>query len=137
MNCEHCGWPTPDKGWHLPAGAQTPELQVGQAVKARMATAVCEEGEAGVVIETYSLASRAGWSVLFSNGGIDGWSPCEVELMLVVGDVETDLAEYTYRDRGQVYQDWNNGLFASAFARAETLQLPTLSDGLKPVPGSL
>lgn len=118
--CPHCLDPFPGRlpGFHLAADAPTPQLEVGQVVIATRPSGVCAKGEPGVVVEAYTLDGRSGWLVQFEHGGVDGWTPCEVNFALSPGQVEPGLRDYEYRNRTLLRADWTAGRFAAAFQRS-------------------
>ena len=113
--CTHCN-DRLVRGLHLPPESKAPVLAVGQRVAARRATGVCRVGEQGVAVEAYEINGRPGWTILFEHGGADGWSPCEVGLLLEVGDICADAAVYAYVDSVRLSRDWKRGRFAKTFA---------------------
>ena len=114
--CPHCRDRDPVPGLHLPATAEAPTLAVGQQVAARRATDVCRAGEQGVVVEACALNGRPGWTVLFEQGGVDGFTPCDAGLWLEPGPVLAEAAGYVYSSRARLTDDWRKGRFASVFA---------------------
>ena len=124
--CPHCHDPDPARvpGAHLPAAAGTPQLAVGQVVVARRITGVCAKDEPGLVVETYRIGDRPGWTVLFRGGGRDGWTPCEAGLWLQAGPVVAGLADYRYGDAAQLAADLRAGLFEAALETASACTDP-------------
>lgn len=91
-------------------------LQVGSIVTAKRETAVCNVGERGVCYEVYELDGRPGWSFIFEQGGYDGFSPGDVDLILeVTGEVCQEVTDYTFKSVWRVCQDFQQGRFAAAF----------------------
>ena len=124
--CVHCNDPDPFRvpELHLAPGVPTPSLAVGQVVVARRATGVCAQGERGLVIGTYTLNRRPGWTIMFRNGRADGWSPCEAGLFLQAGPVVAGLTDYCYGHISEVRQDLDAGLFDAAFAQVDQVTDP-------------
>jgi len=95
-------------------------LQVGSIVIARMATAVCEIGERGVVYEIYGRAyfggEGSGAGVIFERGHYDGFSPDEqLQMLEPTGEICAAVAGYAFRNVIQLSHDFNRGVFAPAF----------------------
>lgn len=93
-----------------------PTIQLGSLVRAKRDTGICAAGEIGVCYELYRLDRRAGYSFIFEQGGYDGFSPDEVELMLEVnGDVCPQLTDYEFTNVLRLQKDFYEGRFADAF----------------------
>jgi len=83
-----------------------PQLQVGSLVIAKRASGVCDLAEHGVCYEVYELAGRPGWSVIFTSGRYDGFSPEDVDTFLeVTGAVCQEVADYVFTNVGQLCRD--------------------------------
>lgn len=93
-------------------------LQVGSLVVAARRTGVCEPGEVGVCYECYAIDGRPGWSFIFRDGRYDGFSPGEIEAMLLLtGRVCGLLQGYRFENVTRLEQDHAAGLFGEAFVR--------------------
>ena len=115
MNCAHHGAPRRGPSCLEPE-KPLPELQVGSLVTATHATAVCDQGERGVVYERYELDGRPGWSVIFESGRHDGFSPDEVNRFLVNDGQTCDtLTHYVFTNVRALTRDFDTGVFAPAF----------------------
>ena len=126
--CVHCNDPFRIPELHLAADAPTPRLEVGQVVVACRATGVCAQGERGLVVGTYTLNGRPGWTIMFRNGRHDGWSPCDAGLFLQAGPVVAGLTDYRYGHISQVRKDLDAGLFDAAFKQiGQVTDLPPRS----------
>ena len=116
--CPHCRSRFALPELHVPPEKATPDLVVGQRVAARRISGVCQPGERGVVVGVSRLNQRPSWNILFERRGIDGFSPCEAGLWLEAGTVCPELVDYTYRDRAQLWRDFDAGRFDAALASA-------------------
>jgi hypothetical protein len=91
-------------------------IRVGSIAVATRTTGVCDVDERGVCYEVYSLHNRPGYSFIFERGRYDGLSPADVEMTLrLTGDVCESVANYKFRDVGQLREDYQRGRFAAAF----------------------
>jgi hypothetical protein len=98
-----------------------PPIQVGTLVIAKRASGVCAAGERGVCYELYKLDGRPGYGILFQNGGYDGFSPDDVEMILdVTGRLCPDVADYSFANVTQLSRDFQAGRFAVAFPPMKT-----------------
>lgn len=98
--------------------------KVGMVAIATRECAVFAFGEAGVCYETYPRSSgELGWSFIFERGEFDGFSAEDVALCLhLTGEVVPELAGYAFAGVGRLREDWRQGRFGLAFARARTGQ---------------
>lgn len=91
-------------------------MKVGQIVKAKLGTAVNSRGEVGVCYEAYRIGNRAGWGILFEDGGYDGFSPEDVRKFLVVSDhICESVKDYVFKNVTQLQRDMAYGKFADCF----------------------
>lgn len=94
-------------------------LQLGQIVVATRTTAVCDEGERGIVYEIYDRSGYDfeggyGASIIFERGSYDGFSQKEQDMMLkVIEPAEFCPFGRSYRFRNviQVSRDFAAGRF--------------------------
>ena len=91
-------------------------IGLGSIVMAKRRTGVCDAGELGVCYEVYELENRPGYSFIFERGRYDGFSPDEVASFLdVTGRTCEALANYEFKNVGQLDRDYRAGRFAAAF----------------------
>ena len=91
-------------------------MKVGQIIKAKLGTAVNSRNEVGVCYEAYREGNRAGWGIIFEDGGYDGFSPEEVRKFLVVSDhIDQTLKNYEFTSVLRLRDDYDRGLFSNAF----------------------
>lgn len=91
-------------------------IGLGSIAVATRTTAICQMGEIGVCYEVYTLDNRPGYSFIFEHGGYDGFSPNDVATMLIVtGHTSEPVANYHFRNAGQLIRDYEAGRFAAAF----------------------
>ena len=118
LRCKHCGDPTPDV-LHLFASGPPPNLRVGSRVAAKKATGVCEAGERGIAYEIQRLGDYASWGIIFESGGHDSFNACQVDWYLeVTGEVCEQLQAYAFDNVRRLIEDFETGVFASAFTLA-------------------
>lgn len=93
-------------------------LQLGQRVLAKVKTGVCARGERGIVYELYPRPRVGktpltwGASILFEQGGYDGFSPGEQESMLfALDEFCTFAATYYFVSVLQLERDFMLGHF--------------------------
>ena len=85
---------------------------VGARVYAKRSSGVCSKGEAGLVIEDYSIGGEGGRTIIFESGNYDGFS--EKDLMLFVlaeGSIDRGCSSYIYTNAMRLSQDYQKGLF--------------------------
>lgn len=98
-------------------------LKIGSIVIAWKCTGVCQTGEPGVCYEEYTIGNRPGWSIIFRDGGYDGFSPDDVNRFLhVTGKVSDSVARYRFQNVQKLMRDYDNGIFEMAFKRELELQ---------------
>jgi hypothetical protein len=69
-------------------------------------------GEAGLVVEQYELGARPGRTILFKNGGYDGFSAQDLELFVAPeGSIDSQAARYVFHSVGKLSADLERGLF--------------------------
>ena len=99
-------------------------MQVGQIVKAKRSTAVCDRSEYGVCYEIYSRegfhdGGPEGYSIIFQSGRYDGFSPDEVAPMLtVLHVVDVVCGTYKFKNVMQLSADFRAGRFDTAWRTA-------------------
>lgn len=87
-------------------------LVVGQRVMLKRAMLGEPMGSLGYVYETYrdlDNPSLCGASIVFMNGGYDGFSAEEQSLFLNIGDVDQRYSMYEFKNVNQVWRDYQNG----------------------------
>ena len=98
-------------------------LTLGSIVLSRQCNAVCQIGESGVCYEQYTIGNRPGWSIIFRDGGYDGFSPDEVNRFLyITGEISNSVSRYQFQNVRKLIRDYNCGLFTMAFKRELELQ---------------
>ncbi len=131
---------------------RTPKIILGSLVTARRETAFCLPGESGVCFATRQVSfvdsesepgqserlKEPGYSFIFQGGGYDGFSPDQVrDFLEVTGLVSKDVADYQFKDVGQLEADWRSRRFDKAFAEQniekaiERSAAPPLRDTLR------
>ncbi len=88
------------------------KLVVGQEVTLRKAMLGEPVGSKGYVYEVYQdfdEPEKDAVSIIFSNGGYDGFSIKEQELFLEVGRVDQRYTMYQFKNVNQVYKDFQHG----------------------------
>lgn len=107
-------------------------LQVGSLVKLTRPCLENPEGTVGVVYEVYERRCRSehdtdryGVSVLFPNGGHDGFSGVEQDLLLShVGETsDPRVRTYQFRHVVRLRDDFENGFFTAAFGEGLRLRM--------------
>jgi hypothetical protein len=89
-------------------------LQVGSKVRVTRAFPAIgvREGEVGWVYEAYTIGSHRGVSVIFENGGYDGFGQEDADLFLedlhVLGEL---YSSYTYNHISDVTRDYRKGFW--------------------------
>jgi hypothetical protein len=95
--------------------AITDRVHVGARVLARVTTAICQQGELGLVYEVYRSArdpKDIGISVIFEVGGYDGFSPLEQrEMLMNTGESEPSMLGYQFTNVMTLCRDYANGRF--------------------------
>lgn len=93
-------------------------MKKGQIVRAKKnCGTVCVVGEQGVAVDEYRMGGRVGWTILFENGGYDGFSAEEVDMFLdKVDAIDTTAQQYSFKNVMQLTRDYEKGLFAKAFS---------------------
>lgn len=96
-------------------------MKIGQLVKSKVKTGVCEPNEVGVCVEEYSIGLHKGWQVIFENGGYDGFSKYDCETMLDTLPLldEATFRNYTFTSVLSLRQHYENGYFSKAFETAK------------------
>ncbi len=100
--CPHCGHGVPlnymEKGNdHVSPSLTSPTLAVGQFVAATEHCSLDCKGQIGLVVKpTVMLNNRPVWTILFENGSIDGWTPCQVAKWLRLGPVYVHYERFIY-----------------------------------------
>ncbi len=95
------------------------ELKVGNLVFAKHSTAINHEGEHGICVGVYEIGGRAGYDIIFERGGYDGFSPDEVELILIKTGFLQQYSRYCFTNVMQLDKDYKNGYFKDAFKQAK------------------
>lgn len=95
-------------------------LTVGDVVVVEHASGVNDAHARAVVVEAYTLCRRPGWTLLFADGRLDGFSPDDCTLFGVqpIGHV-ADIAGYQFRSVTHLARDWRDGRFAAAWAHTK------------------
>jgi hypothetical protein len=97
-------------------------LRVGDLVDVGRASGINPANARGVVVEHYWLkehgVARDGWTLLFENGGADGFSPQDCALFNVrkVGH-EPQLADYRFISMTRLARDVRDGVFQGVWRR--------------------
>jgi hypothetical protein len=96
---------------------ETPKITVGSLVTAKRELGpVAWPEESGVCYEVYELENRPGYAFIFQRGGWDGFSPDDVNRFLEVsGRVSQHVADYKFKNVGQLQADYRAGRFSAAF----------------------
>lgn len=87
-------------------------LVVGQEVTLKKAMLGEPVGSKGYVYEVYrdfDETEKDAVSIIFRNGGYDGFSVKEQELFLEIGRVDQRYTMYDFKNVNQVYKDHRNG----------------------------
>lgn len=87
-------------------------LVVGQEVTLRKAMLGEPVGSKGYVYDVYQdfdEPEKDAVSIIFSNGGYDGFFIKEQELFLEVGRVDQRYTMYQFKNVNQVYKDFQHG----------------------------
>ena len=88
------------------------QLKLGSKVYASRSCGIAKAHEAGIVYEEYTLEGRKGVSIIFEQGGYDGFSPDDCELFIVnEGTVSAQAAQYQFFNVGRLFADYQAGLF--------------------------
>lgn len=104
------------------------KIIVGTLVVAKRRTRICEQGERGVCFDVYDFGKIdfEGYSIIFQNGGYEGFTPNEVDRDLQILDrVDDAIANYEYANARQLMMDFKNGVFDIVWQRPKL----TLIDG--------
>lgn len=88
------------------------DLPLGARVYARAESGICSKGSRGLVVEEYWLGERPGRTILFENGGYDGFSPDDIgHLVIAEGSIDSKLAHYCFQSVGRLSVEFHSGLF--------------------------
>lgn len=104
---------------------------VGTLVVANKSTRICKKGERGICFDVYDFGKTdfEGYSIIFQDGGYEGFSANEVERTLKILDrVDPVIANYTYANAKQLMLDYKIGIFNSAWTKPKLRVI----DGGKP-----
>lgn len=88
------------------------DLVVGQRVTLKREMLGEPIGSVGYVYEIYrdfDESNLNGASIIFMNGGYDGFSAEEQGLYLEIGDVDQRYSMYEFKNVNQVWRDYKNG----------------------------
>lgn len=95
--------------------SESSTLKVGSRVLARVTTAICQEGELGLVYETYTShyhPQQPGVSVIFQRGGYDGFSyRDQIRMLLNTGEIEPSMIGYQFTNVINLCRDYEQGRF--------------------------
>lgn len=88
------------------------ELPLGARVYARTDSGICDKGSRGLVVEEYWMGERDGRTILFENGGYDGFSPEDIgHFVIAEGSIDSKLAHYCFQSVGRLSVEFHSGLF--------------------------
>lgn len=91
------------------------DLTVGCAVRSKrnFPSINVKEGEIGWVYETYQLGSHRGVSVIFKNGGYDGFGEDTIEDFLEDMDVfDSKHSSYVFKNVYKLVEDYRKNLWS-------------------------
>lgn len=82
------------------------QLRVGSRVYCARACGIAAAEEPGIVYESYSLGGRKGVSIIFQNGGYDGFSPEDCcAFILPEGSLCPNASSYRFANAMQLAAD--------------------------------